>query len=217
MILEFYPIFASVVYKKNFLGGKNFPNFLQISKKSSTFAADIGLRPLQFYTTMKKILSLFTLILLVQWTFAVDPSTNLATYYANIDGKATDSNDNLRKTLCTIISNGYTTIGYSSLPNSVYAASSNPSDFYNGSGSSKTMEDIYSSYPYNSSQDGSSATTCGTGWNKEHTVPQSWFGKASPMVSDAHHVFPTDIRMNSCRSNYPYGENNASKYCSSYG
>ena len=37
------------------------------------------------------------------------------------------------------------------------------------------------------------------------------------MVSDAHHVFPTDIRMNSCRSNYPYGENNASKYCSSYG
>ena len=199
------------------MGGKNFPNFLQISKKSSTFAADIGLRPLQFYTTMKKILSLFTLILLVQWTFAVDPSTNLATYYANIDGKATDSNDNLRKTLCTIISNGYTTIGYSSLPNSVYAASSNPSDFYNGSGSSKTMEDIYSSYPYNSSQDGSSATTCGTGWNKEHTVPQSWFGKASPMVSDAHHVFPTDIRMNSCRSNYPYGENNASKYCSSYG
>ena len=37
------------------------------------------------------------------------------------------------------------------------------------------------------------------------------------MVSDAHHVFPTDIRMNSCRSNQPYGENNASKYCSSYG
>ncbi len=164
---------------------------------------------------MKKILSLFTLILLVQWTFAVDPSTNLATYYANIDGKATDSNDNLRKALCTIISDGYTTIGYSSLPNSVYAASSDPSDFYNGS--SKTMEDIYSSYPYNSSQGGSSANTCGTGWNKEHTVPQSWFGKASPMVSDAHHVFPTDIRMNSCRSNYPYGENNASKYCSSYG
>ena len=196
---------------------KKIPSFLHISKKSSTFAADIGLRTFQFYTAMKKILSLFTLILLVQWTFAVDPSTNLATYYANIDGKATDSNDNLRKTLCTIISNGYTTIGYSSLPNSVYAASSNPSDFYNGSGSSKTMEDIYSSYPYNSSQDGSSATTCGTGWNKEHTVPQSWFNESSPMKSDAHHVFPTDIRMNSCRSNYPYGENNASKYCSSYG
>lgn len=147
--------------------------------------------------------------------WAVDPSTNLVTYYANIDGKATDSNDNLRTTLCSIISTGYTTIGYSSLPNSVYAASSDPSDFYEGS--SKTMEDIYSSYPYNSSQDGSSATTCGMGWNKEHTVPQSWFGKASPMVSDAHHIFPTDIRMNSCRSNYPYGENNASKYCSSYG
>ena len=168
---------------------------------------------------MKHRLHIFSLVfaalLCSASLWAVDPSTNLATYYANIDGKATDSNDNLRKTLCTIISNGYTTIGYSSLPNSVYAASSNPSDFYNGS--SKTMEDIYSSYPYNSSQDGSSATTCGTGWNKEHTVPQSWFEKASPMVSDAHHVFPTDIRMNSCRSSYPYGENNASKYCSSYG
>lgn len=164
----------------------------------------------------------FFLLLAVPFLFsvsvlAVDPSVTLTTYYAKIDGKATDSNDNLRQALCTIISNGYTTIGYSSLPNSVYAASSDPSDFYHGSGSIKTMEDIYSSYPYNSSQDGSSATTCGTGWNKEHTVPQSWFGKESPMVSDAHHVFPTDIRMNSCRSNYPYGENNASKYCSSYG
>lgn len=147
--------------------------------------------------------------------WAVDPSTNLQTYYAAANGKATDANDALRVQLCTIISTNYSSIGYSSLSTSVYAASSNPSDFYNGS--SMTMEDIYSSKEYTSSQDGSSANTCGTGWNKEHTVPQSWFGEASPMKSDAHHVFPTDIRMNSCRSNYPYGENDAAKYCNSYG
>ena len=149
----------------------------------------------------------------VQTIWAVDPSTSLATYYANIDGKATDSNDALRVALCTIISTGYTSIGYSSLQNSIYAASSDPSDFYNGS--NKTMEDIYSSYSYKSSDNGSSASGCGEGWNKEHTVPQSWFKEASPMKSDAHHVFPTDIHMNSTRSSYPYGENNASKTCSS--
>ena len=147
--------------------------------------------------------------------WAVDPSVTLTSYYANIDGKATNSNDDLRITLCTIISTGYVTIGYSSLPDNVYAASSDPSDFYNGS--SKTMEDIYSSKAYVAGDAKSSATTCGTGWNKEHTVPQSWFNEASPMKSDAHHVFPTDIKMNSLRSSYPYGENNAAKECSAYG
>lgn len=193
--------------------------YLVVQKKSINFASIFFPRKLNMNNLIQNIMRKHFLLSFALFCcaalWAVDPSTNLVTYYANIDGKATDSNDNLRTTLCSIISTGYTTIGYSSLPNSVYAASSDPSDFYEGS--SKTMEDIYSSYPYNSSQDGSSATTCGMGWNKEHTVPQSWFGKASPMVSDAHHIFPTDIRMNSCRSNYPYGENNASKYCSSYG
>lgn len=159
------------------------------------------------------LLSLALFYCIALW--AVDPSTTLTTYYAGINGKATDSNDALRVQLCTIISNGYTSIAYGNLQNSVYAASSDPSDFYNGS--SKTMEDIYSSKAYVSGDAGSSASDCGTGWNKEHTVPQSWFGEASPMKSDAHHIFPTDIHMNSTRSSYPYGENNASKTCASYG
>lgn len=164
----------------------------------------------------RNFISLLALMIAAQVVLAVDPNTNLSTYYSSIDGKSNSaSSDALRTQLCTVISTGYVSTGYSSLPNSIYAASTDPSDFYNGS--SKTMEDIYSSYPYTSSQSGSSATTCGTGWNKEHTVPQSYFGEASPMKSDAHHVFPTDIKMNSVRSNYPYGENNASKDCSTYG
>ena len=145
----------------------------------------------------------------------IEPSTVLTTYYASIDGKSTNANDDLRKTLCTVISTGYTSIGYSSLQSQMYAASSNPTDFVNGS--NKTMEDIYSSKPYKSSDNGSSASTCGTGWNKEHTVPQSWFNESSPMKSDAFHVYPTDIRMNSLRSSYPYGETNAAKGCANYG
>lgn len=162
----------------------------------------------------------FICIVLCTWslcTFAegIEPSTVLTTYYASIDGKSTNANDDLRKTLCTIISTGYTSIGYSSLQSQMYAASSNPTDFINGS--DKTMEDIYSSKPYKSNDNGSSASTCGTGWNKEHTVPQSWFNEQSPMKSDAFHVYPTDIRMNSLRSSYPYGENNAAKGCATWG
>lgn len=42
--------------------------------------------------------------------------------------------------------------------------------------------------------------------NREHSFPKSWFGKGSPMVSDAFHVYPTDGKVNGQRSNYPYGE-----------
>ena len=166
---------------------------------------------------MKKyIFSVFCILFSVCiYAEGIEPSTVLTTYYASIDGKSTNANDDLRKTLCTVISTGYVSIGYSSLQSQMYAASSNPTDFVNGS--NKTMEDIYSSKPYKSSDNGSSASTCGTGWNKEHTVPQSWFGESSPMKSDAFHVYPTDIRMNSLRSSYPYGENNAAKGCATYG
>lgn len=77
-------------------------------------------------------------------------------------------------------------ISYSNLLSTVYAATTNPSDFNNGV--NQTLEDIYSSVPYTESQGGSSASDCGQGWNKEHTVPQSWFGGASPMYSDAFHI-----------------------------
>ena len=165
-------------------------------------------------TMMKRYISVLFASLLTINMFGTDPSVTLTTYYANIDGQSNTS-DALRIALCTIISNGYTSTSYSNLKNDMYAASSNPTDFNNGS--SKTLEDIYSSKAYTVSEDGSSATSCGTGWNKEHTIPQSWFNEATPMKSDAHHVFPTDIKMNSVRSNYPYGENNASLSCSSYG
>lgn len=44
------------------------------------------------------------------------------------------------------------------------------------------------------------------GWNKEHSIPQSWFKEKSPMKSDLFHVYPTDARVNNFRSNLPYGE-----------
>ena len=43
-------------------------------------------------------------------------------------------------------------------------------------------------------------------YNREHSFPKSWFNEASPMKSDAFHVYPTDGKVNGQRSNHPYGE-----------
>ncbi len=43
------------------------------------------------------------------------------------------------------------------------------------------------------------------GFNCEHTLPQSFFGSASPMVCDLFHLYPTDDVPNNTRSNYAFG------------
>ncbi|TDY11857.1 endonuclease [Meridianimaribacter flavus] len=42
-------------------------------------------------------------------------------------------------------------------------------------------------------------------YNKEHVIPQSVFSQNTPMRSDAHHLLPTDGRVNGFRNNYPFG------------
>jgi endonuclease I len=42
-------------------------------------------------------------------------------------------------------------------------------------------------------------------YNPEHVIPQSVFSQAAPMRGDAHHLLPTDGRVNGFRSNYPFG------------
>ena len=55
-------------------------------------------------------------------------------------------------------------------------------------------------------------TTCGNYklvgdcYNREHSMPKSWFDDAKPMYSDAFHLYPTDGRVNGQRSNFPFGE-----------
>jgi endonuclease I len=41
--------------------------------------------------------------------------------------------------------------------------------------------------------------------NAEHTFPQGKFNSSTPMVSDMHHLFPTDEDANNSRSSYPFG------------
>lgn len=47
----------------------------------------------------------------------------------------------------------------------------------------------------------------GLGYNREHLLPQSWFGKkVDPMYSDITHVVPTDAKLNTIRNDNPFGE-----------
>ncbi|CAL6060519.1 Extracellular_nuclease [Hexamita inflata] len=47
-------------------------------------------------------------------------------------------------------------------------------------------------------------SACNTDLNCEHTVPQSFFSKKDPMVSDIHHLRATWSKANSGRSNYAF-------------
>lgn len=67
--------------------------------------------------------------------------------------------------------------------------------------------DIYSDCRYLPSDNGSSASRVGQGYNREHSFPRSWFnGEVDPMNTDVFHIYPTDIFVNSKRGNLPYGE-----------
>ena len=53
----------------------------------------------------------------------------------------------------------------------------------------------------------SSSKEEGKGYNREHLLPQSWFGSGTdPMYSDIMHVVPVDCRLNTIRNDNPLGE-----------
>ncbi len=71
----------------------------------------------------------------------------------------------------------------------------------------KHIWDMYSNTTnYEPNDNGSSFKKEGDGYNREHSVPKSWFGGNSPMVSDLFHVIPSDGFINNMRSNYVFGK-----------
>ncbi len=120
-------------------------------------------------------------------------------YYRNIDFSKSNF-QSLKTDLSNLISQHFV-IPYNNLIN-VYS----DSDTYIDENGNTFLIDIYSDQNYKLNETASSSSAIGQGWNKEHTVPQSWFDKQSPMVSDAFHIFPTDTFVNSERSDYVFGE-----------
>ncbi|HPH03076.1 MAG TPA: endonuclease [Spirochaetota bacterium] len=130
-------------------------------------------------------------------------SQSIRDYYRSAYGL---SGSALKTKLQQIITAGYVTKSYSYLY-TIYADADRTSD--------SKVWDIYSdrdgtglNRPYTYSF---GTGTCGTYskegdcYNREHMIPQSKFNEASPMVSDAHHVLPTDGKVNGMRSSYPHG------------
>ncbi|MDE7154075.1 MAG: endonuclease [Muribaculaceae bacterium] len=66
--------------------------------------------------------------------------------------------------------------------------------------------DMYSTKHWEHGEKCGSYKLVGDCWNKEHSMPKSWFNRATPMYSDAFHLYPTDGKVNGQRSNYPFGE-----------
>ncbi len=141
---------------------------------------------------MKRISIFFLLFCVVFAGYAID----VEDYYSSAEGK---SGASLKTALNSIIKN-HIDVGYKGLW-SIYK----DTDYKDGQ-----VLDIYSTcdWTYSSDQCGNYSNICDC-YNREHTIPQSWFNKQSPMVSDAFHIYPTDGKVNGIRSNYPHGETNA--------
>ena len=116
-------------------------------------------------------------------------------YYSGVSQKTTPSA--VLEALHSIIDE-HTVIGYKQLDSTYYKKTDLDE---NGK-----IWDMYSNCGFAPTQAGGNQNKVCDCWNKEHSVPQSWFGEESPMVSDLFHLVPTDARVNNLRSNYPYGE-----------
>ena len=116
-------------------------------------------------------------------------------YYTAAEGKADAA---LKTQLYSIISSGYQTKSYDFLYTIYQTSDKTPSG---------KVWDMYSTCDWNFGYKlcGNYSVVCDC-YNREHSIPQSWFNSASPMVSDAFHVYPTDGKVNGQRSNYPFGE-----------
>jgi len=80
-----------------------------------------------------------------------------------------------------------------------------------------TIWDMYSTKHWTpKSEQCGSYKKIGDCYNREHSFPKSWFDDASPMYSDAFHIYPTDGKVNGQRSNYPYGECAHGEYVQSH-
>ncbi len=146
----------------------------------------------------KHIFSLFSLLFLAQIGLANVVTGEAAIpdgYYSGVNGKS--SPDAILDALFNKIQ-GHTVISYSNLE-----------DYYEDTDfRGDTVWDMYSTCAFTMAEANKSQKAVCDGWNKEHSIPQSWFNEGSPMKSDLFHVYPTDARVNNFRNNFPYGEVN---------
>lgn len=149
---------------------------------------------------MKRFLPLLSLLITIA-AMAQPP----ANYY----NSATGSGYTLKTQLFNII-NDHDDQGYNAIKD--FFADHDHDDYYENDGSildpyseNPTGTDPYNYDPLDDGDRCGNYSGEGDCYNPEHVVPQSYFNEALPMKSDAHHLLPTDGRVNGFRSNYPFG------------
>ena len=161
---------------------------------------------------MKNIFTLLFLSLtLVGFAQQTESVTSVPPGYYNT---ATGTGYTLKTQLYNII-NGHNDRGYN--PGLYITYTTSDKDFYyenNG-----TMLDMYTENPtgpeceftYGVNQDdGTLGNAECERYNREHLVPQSYFGNGvTPMYSDAHCVVPSDKYVNAQRGDFPFGRVNS--------
>lgn len=150
---------------------------------------------------MKKIDRLFLLLLLLP---AIADAEAPAGYYKSAEGKNKGA---LLSALCDIVGQ-HTNVGYDGLWE-VYRES----DVVPGTNKIWDMYSSATNFTVGSDQCGNYSGE-GDCYNREHSMPKSWFDDRSPMYSDAFHIYPTDGYVNNRRSNYPFGETDRPTYSS---
>ncbi len=153
----------------------------------------------------KRTSALNMLLLLALQLMAQGPN-GTGTYYQNADGEKGSA---LKTAMWAIIKDPQT-VGYSGLWNA-YRTTDKRDD--------GKVWDMYSSITnYDFDDHGSSFPYEGSGYNREHSFPRSWFGgEVEPMNSDVMHIVPTDGYVNNRRNNYPFGETTNPTYTSDGG
>lgn len=152
---------------------------------------------------MKAKLLLFSLLIACVGTVWAQGPNNTGTYYQGANGK---SGQNLRTALAQIITANHHVVSYDGLISAYEQTDTRPDGY---------VRDWYSNATnFRHGHDTGGYRKEGDCYNREHSVPQSWFSKKSPMKSDIIHVVPTDGYVNNRRSSFPFGKVNNVTYAS---
>ena len=144
----------------------------------------------------------FTLLTLTATSVYAQGPNESGTYYAAADGKKGAA---LKTSLCGVIydrnEGGDLNTAYKALWTHFKTTDAKP----NGK-----VWDMYSNkreMTFGTDQDTGSGSQEGQYYNREHSMPNSWFGgKVMPMYTDLFHMYPTDKVVNNKRGNNPFGE-----------
>lgn len=153
---------------------------------------------------IKSLIMLSTLLMAAVQMFAQGPN-NSGTYYQQADG----SKGQALKTALYGIIKEHGELGYGELWEAFKSTDAREDG---------KVWDMYSGVTnYNFVTSGSNYKKEGDCYNREHSMPKSWFNDETPMYTDLVHLVPTDGYVNGKRGNNPFGETNSPTYTSEGG